>query len=508
MYSNNPSLRTSFHFARNALLATVFAVSATSVLAEDRKIDPNNLLPDMPGFEVETADLMLPDFQLAQQDVKPQVQPQVPQTAPQATPQAVGKDIGISVLPVSHISLDTLGVYDIQRGGLPFDVWKGSNHGRVRRLLEAVPEAIASPSLRQLLVRLLLSTAQPPASANIKQNIFMHRVEALLRLDEMEWAQRLLELVPQEQRDEQIARAEYTARLLGGDVEWACARANSALSKYTENPEYWEKLAIFCLAREKKTAEAELLINVMREQGRGLSPAFVELSELMFGLRDKLSTRLEAPVALDDAAIFALSGWDGFPEGYMKNAPLPVARLVAVDTRFPDYLREEAQKRLDKASAIEQVDTDKAARLAWFKEQFAQGNDKQIAFSKLFNELETNAGRSDGSGTARRRAFRLYSMLEALGFGNVIPSSPWQGTVVTAAEQVIVSPLLLSELRAAAEAEKVGETVLLSAIAVGQVPGLEAMSDASIADIVKALVKLGFRGEAEDLAAEAMTALY
>src|SRR5690606_9112726 len=111
----------------------------------------------------------------------------------------------ISVTPAKNISLDTLGIYDAKSGGLDFNVWEGSDHARVKFLLEKLPETIPSPTVRNLVARLLLSATRPPQSQNIQQNVFQQRIETLIHIDEVAQAQRLVEMVPQELRSERTA---------------------------------------------------------------------------------------------------------------------------------------------------------------------------------------------------------------------------------------------------------------------------------------------------------------
>lgn len=413
----------------------------------------------------------------------------------------------IAVTPAKAISLDTLGIYDEKSGGLAFDVWEGSGHDRVKLLLESLPHTIPSPTVRQLLARLLLSTTRPPESETIQQNVFRQRVETLLHIDEASQAVRLLEMVPQESRNAPIAELEFTAHLLKGDADWVCSRIGDALAKYSGKSPQWQKYSIYCLARAGDEARAQLALDVMAEQKARLDDGFLALVDVMLGRADKVSPRFSAPLRLDDAAMIALSGKDAFPEGYLDTAPLPIVRLVKDNAAFSQPIRAQAEKRLAGAIAAEKASQERSAMRTWFAAQFATSPESPFYFDQAEKEMRARGGKADETRDLRRR-YRFYTLLQALTFSDLRASVQWDKATFRDSGRLHVSPILRSEMASAVDKELRGESILLLAIAAAQVDDLADIDDASIADMVQALVQLGYSAEAQALAAEAMTALY
>lgn len=417
-------------------------------------------------------------------------------------------DIGaISVTPAMSISLDTLGLYDEKSGGVGFAVWEGSDHARVKFLLGKIPETIPSPTVRRLLAKLLLSTTRPPKSVTIQQNVFRERMQTLLHIDELAQAQRLLEMIPQDLRTPETARLEFTTHLLKGETDWICDRIGGALEQYAGKSVQWQKYAVFCLAREGKEAEAQLRLDLLAEQQAELDAGFLALMDVMLGRGGALASRFSTPLSLDDAAMIAVSGTDAFPEGYLDAAPLPVVRLVKDNPQFSSDLREKADKRLAAAIALEKPLRHRAELRDWLRQQFAQAPEKPFDVDKAFAQLQAK-GKSAGEPRDTRRAYRLYTMLQALDFSDLRAGVPWDVATFRDSGRIHVSPALRSEMAGAVGQELTGEAILLLAIAAGQVNDLAEVDDASIADMVQALMQLGYHADAQALAAEAMSALY
>lgn len=412
----------------------------------------------------------------------------------------------ISVLPAGNISLDTLGLYDAKSGGLAFTVWEGSDHERVHTLLQHMPQTIPSPTIRQLVARLLLSSTRPPQSENIQQNIFKPRIEMLMHMNEVPQAQRLLEMVPQNLRTEELAQLEFTAHLLNGDIEWVCSNIGAALQKYSANVAYWQKLSIFCNTRAKESAKVELALDVLSEQQVAIDPGFISLIEVMMGRSDKIS-RFSAPLALSDAALIAISGKDAFAQNYLQTAPLPVARLVNNNPAFTGDVKETVSKRLAGAIALQNPNKERMHMRDWYAKQFAQSVEEHVNFDRALKEAQEKGGKTEEPLNTRRH-YRFYMLLQALGFSDISVAEPWEKATFQDSGRIHVSPALRSEMATAVNSELTGEAILLVAMAAGQVDNLADVDDASISDLVAALMQLGLDKEAQAFAAEAMISLY
>lgn len=421
------------------------------------------------------------------------------------------KDPGISVMTVSHISLDTLGLYDASKGGVAVDSWNGSTHNRVKEMLAALPDAIPSRSVRGLVSRLLLSVTTPPQSENIQQNLLHERVLALMLLGQADQAVRLLELIPKDQRSEPIQRDLFAAHLVQGDDAWVCQNIAAALAEFDASGTgdvAWQTYSIFCMAKDGKTAETQLALDVLREQQRELGGALEEMFLVKSGNLSKLEAKLPEPVSLLHSAMAVRLGMAAFSDAYVKEAPLPIAQLVSISSELPEAMQEAASHRLQALDADEKVNADSDQHNVWLRKVWKDTGSAKLNIEKLATDLERKTSSAeDDDATRKLRRYRLYEVSSALGLKIEADAAPWkQGA--TEVKQRVVSASLRAALRDAVQAEKKGEAVLLLAMIVGQVGDLAEMHDGTLAELIHALRDIGMPDAAEALAAEAVIALF
>lgn len=481
-----------------ALLSVVLLVSAAAVPAsaqgikEARKLTPTELRP------AHESGTFARDGVVVEQDSNAGI------TSRNVDAVVVPAPGAVTVQPAAHLSLDTLGLYDESTGGLSTNAWQGTDHARAMELFAHMPEAVPSDSLRKLVLRLLLSSTRPPQSANIQQSIFRPRVEALLQLGEAGQALRLIDLAPKDQRNESLSRLEYTAHLLNSDLKWVCDNIASTLSQPSDDPLFWRRISIFCLAKDGKEAEAQLALDLLSEQGDEPDAGFVALVDSLLGRSAEPKARFATPLSLTDAALIAHSGKDAFPEGYLANqASVAVTKIVAGNGAFAAPVREVANKRLSALHANEKPSSQRQSMQVWFGQQFSLPADKPFAFDEALKQTAQKLGGS----VQLPQAYRFHALLQALGFTQIELKDPWmQGHVKMS--RTTVAPWLQGELDDAVAAKHLAESILLSAIVAGQGGTLTDADDATVVALVSSLRALGLNAEARALAVEAMAALY
>jgi hypothetical protein len=113
--------------------------------------------------------------------------------------------------------------------------------------------------------------------------------------------------------------------------------------------------------------------------------------------------------------------------------------------------------------------------------------------------------RRDGGDEARRRAALLYTLLEALG--DDLPEDLWEA-LLDGPQRTMVAmprPALWQRLAAAADGGRVGETVLLSLLALGE-GGPAAANPVILRRVLVGLRSVGLEAEARAIAVEAAVA--
>jgi hypothetical protein len=219
---------------------------------------------------------------------------------------------GIEVDALAATAADYGGLLDPSSGGLPLDMWRGTDRAFVERLLPALPVVPESPALRSLARRLLLSSAEAPAGA-AERNLMAVRAERLMALGDLEGAAELLALIPESQLDATTARLRLEAAWLAGEGDRACADVPALIQRFDRDV-YLQKALIFCQAKAGQTDEAALGLDLLREQGDAGDTAFFELVDVLTGARKTANVEaLAEPRGLHLAMLEA--GGQQLPEG-------------------------------------------------------------------------------------------------------------------------------------------------------------------------------------------------
>ncbi len=197
---------------------------------------------------------------------------------------------GIEIDSLSDVDPNSIGAIDSGRGGLGADLWRGSERATIAGLLQRAPKGVASPALRDLLRRTLLSVANPPAegsssavladlaaggalgfasggSKNESAPGFLSlRAEALAALGESEALKDLLAVVPSRDVDEVISRVQVETLILLQDDVTACAIVRDAVVSYPADP-FWPKALMYCQIVQGDLNGAILGLDLLREGG-------------------------------------------------------------------------------------------------------------------------------------------------------------------------------------------------------------------------------------------------
>ena len=164
----------------------------------------------------------------------------------------------ISVSPLDRPSADGIGLLSPAVTGLPQALWSGSDPADILALIQADRSEDTLPALRDLLVTLLLASADPPLPAD--GSLFLARVDRLLDIGALEPAQALLESADREQPE--IFRRWFDVSLLTGAEDAACAMIRTRPALASTYP-----ARIFCLARNGDWTAAALTLSNARALG-------------------------------------------------------------------------------------------------------------------------------------------------------------------------------------------------------------------------------------------------
>lgn len=222
----------------------------------------------------------------------------VPAQLPEDSDAAEAK-AGISINALDSVSGESVGTIGSGESALPASMWNDTPRSVIQRMLALVGEAPATASLRDLMLRILLSPAAVPQATDPtdRTSIVKARIDALERLGAWQDYLRLLEIAPAND-DETVlspalhARLKTDAGFLTGDTGTSCAIARDAMLSIPED-RYWQKAGAFCQALADEWESVEFNLRLMLELG-DQDARYFELMRAVSGTASDLPQMPEA----------------------------------------------------------------------------------------------------------------------------------------------------------------------------------------------------------------------
>lgn len=231
---------------------------------------------------------------------------------------------GIVADELGGIGPEAVGLLDAGRGGLPADMWQGTDRTVAVLLLDTLAVDAPSPA-RQALARTFLLSAATPPSGGSDPSLLDLRAAKLLEMGATEDLRALADAVPAAQRTPRLQRAVADSLFIDGRLDEACALVDALAP--TASDVYWQKAQVFCALHRGQTERAGLLTTMLREQGIE-DPAFLWAAEQLSGLRVLSLSGFPKPQPLTMAMIRATGR--PYPAGLLVDPAPWVLRAVAM----------------------------------------------------------------------------------------------------------------------------------------------------------------------------------
>lgn len=246
--------------------------------------------------------------------------------------------------------LETAGPLEPGEGGLGLDLWAGSDRESLIRLLAAAPRQIESPALRDLTLRLLLSSATPPtgrAGEPAPGALLRARAELLYDLGAFDGLRRLLQRLPRgADTDPDLARLRVETALLERDRAEACRETRGGIELYPQTA-FWQEALIYCQISEGEEAAAGIGLALLREAGDG-DPEVGRLAEAALGLGEPPEPRRAEALVLAYLARLDRPP----PLALVESAPPGLLPVLARQSRLEPALRLQLAEQAAEVGAL------------------------------------------------------------------------------------------------------------------------------------------------------------
>ena len=254
----------------------------------------------------------------------------------------------VDVEALKAVDSDSVGVIDDAEGGLGADMWAGSDRGFVTRVIAMLPGRVESPSVRDLMRRLLLTRAAAPAGKGNGPSLLSLRINALYALGDLQSATALVASAPIGPIDESLVRIEVESRFFRQDTAGACGQVRGAAQEFTDL--YWQQATAYCLALAGRTAEAALMSDILAERSESIHTSFFAAMDRLSGAAPPTVASLENPSALH-LSMMRAAGLP-LPADVVDKAPPAALNAIALGPNAALDLRLDAAERAAAAGVL------------------------------------------------------------------------------------------------------------------------------------------------------------
>lgn len=229
--------------------------------------------------------------------------------------------------------LDLAPVMAPDGSGLPYELWRGLDVGKLEKLISEIDIPPRSPALHKLWLRLITSQVTPPDGRVTDQQFLALRLEILYRSGLLQEASRMLAGQPTEDPTVAVLAARNEIGL--GDNQRGCETAKAAGTAPAQLPKPIKADAALisglCAALAGDTAGAGLAAEMAREAGAKDGPGLRALDAISMGT--KPGPLAEASLTLLDYRLIEAAGGSIDTATLRKQAAPALLAALARDAR-------------------------------------------------------------------------------------------------------------------------------------------------------------------------------
>lgn len=252
------------------------------------------------------------------------------------------RDDSIQVDVLDALNVDSVGTLGELDGGLGPELWTETEMPAALRLIEEMPLPVSSVALRDLIHRMLLSSAEPPSGGGedyVPGDLVAARLRTMSAMGDYDGVWRLLAVTPGHDQDLRFTQVAAETELLRGEYAKACGKATTGTRE--SSAAFWQRLLVMCQALAGSGAEADLGLTLLQELGQ--SDAMYE--RLVRAIIDQSEPTLDRLPAADSMliAMFRISKAnlsEELVDAGFANASPDVLALLADSENLPVSTRD------------------------------------------------------------------------------------------------------------------------------------------------------------------------
>ena len=247
------------------------------------------------------------------------------------------------------------GIYDPETNNFNLNMWSTTKAEDLRSSLKRLNKIELSQSSNEILESILLSFSYPPQGMTEKEFVDL-KINWLIKNDKANLIEKFLK--QNEEFDSKSKAVQYLVdkNIASADIKEGCKKIKFIDAKIKDP--YLEKFKIYCLVFNKKNPDAQLLLDLLREQKQS-SKFYDDKINFLLGVTDKTSNKIDEKNLLN-FYLSSITIKDFKYEPTKKTKPeiwqyLNAANLI----KFEDASDKEKLKELEIAANNNQLDKNK-----------------------------------------------------------------------------------------------------------------------------------------------------
>ena len=180
------------------------------------------------------------------------------------------------------------GIYEPANYNLSLNMWSGTKAEDLRSSLKRINKINLSRSSNEILESILLSFSYPPQG--MTDNEFVNlKINLLIKNDRAELIEDFLKRNEKFESKSKAVQYLVDKNIASGNIKEGCKKIRFIDEKIKDS--YLEKFKIYCFVFNKKESNAQLLLDLLREQKQS-SPFYDDKINFLLGVTDKTSSKI------------------------------------------------------------------------------------------------------------------------------------------------------------------------------------------------------------------------
>ena len=166
---------------------------------------------------------------------------------------------------IEDFNQNLIGIFDPEKNNFSLEMWAQSDGLDIKKTLDRIEQIKLSNFSEDLLSQVLFTNAYPPAK-NLNIDEFLKiKIDWLIKNKRLKDLELLLKKNPRLIKDPRPIKILVDEYLSSSDIDSACTKTEF-LSKDIKN-DYIDKFKVYCLIKDERKDEAQLLFDLMIERG-------------------------------------------------------------------------------------------------------------------------------------------------------------------------------------------------------------------------------------------------